>query len=425
MDQTSPPAGSRTGPASGRYLPTLDGWRALAIAGVMACHALPSPATMRGAVGVNVFFAISGFLICSRLLEESRRSGRISLVGFYTRRSVRIFPAYFTYLSVLGALTAAGVLVVHRREFVSCAVFLRNYLPYVSSDPSADRGWYTGHFWSLAVEEHFYLIWPALLIFLGVRRARWAVAPLALGIGVWRVIGIRLELLDRYWPGVNFYMRTDVLLDGLFWGCWVALLLDEPAWRERLARWLTPRVWLVMAAAFVGSVAYRPPLHLIAEAALIPFLLVGTVLRPETLIGRLLEAAPMRWVGRLSFSLYLWQQLFLIDQNAQHPDVLRPVQTLPLSILAVFACATVSYYVVETPMIRLGRRLSSRFAPPTPHFKGAPTDSGGTGTAEGGCPTFDGLAQPPSAGLPESVDAPHFKVKQAGALDLLVANGNN
>lgn len=281
MDETSLPPGSR-GPASGQYLPTLDGWRALAIAGVMVCHALPSQVTMRGAVGVNVFFAISGFLICSRLLEESRRSGRIRLAGFYTRRIFRIFPAYFTYISALAPLTAAGVLKVRRREFVSCVVFLRNYLSYVSSDPSADRGWYTGHFWSLAVEEHFYLIWPTLLILLGVRRSRWAVVPLALGIEVWRVIGIRLNLLDRYWPGINFYMRTDVLLDGLFWGCWVVLLLDEPAWRERLRRWLTPWVWLAMATAFVESAVYRPPLHLIAESVLIPFLLAGTVLRPET-----------------------------------------------------------------------------------------------------------------------------------------------
>jgi peptidoglycan/LPS O-acetylase OafA/YrhL len=334
----------------------------------MVCHALPYPAAKRGSVGVNIFFAISGFLICSRLLEEIRRSGRISLTGFYTRRTFRILPPYFTYLAVLGVLTATGVLAVHRGEFLSCAVFLRNYLPSVSPDLSADRGWYTGHFWSLAVEEHFYLIWPTLLILLGVRRARWALVPIALGIGAWRVIEFRLQILNHHVPGVNFYMRTDVLLDGLFWGCWVALLLDEPAWRERLTRWLTPWVWLALAAAFVGSVAYRPPLHPIAEAILIPLLLAGTVLRPKTLVGQFLETTPMRWVGRLSYSLYLWQQMFLLDLHVPHSEFLWPVQNLPFSLLAVFGCAVLSFYLVEKPMIRLGHRLSTRIAP-------APTDS--------------------------------------------------
>lgn len=361
-----PPDERASIPVPARYLPTLDGWRAVAIAGVMISHALSSQAAKCGVIGVNVFFGIkcgvigvniffgiSGFLICSRLLEERQRSGRINLSAFYIRRTFRIFPPYFLYLSVVGMLTAAGVLNVTRWEFLSCVTFLRNYLHEPASNLFA--GWYTGHFWSLAVEEHFYLIWPSLLILLGVPRARWAVVPLALGIGAWRIVEYRLQLLSRVLVGVPFYARTDVNLDGLFWGCWLALLLDDPAWRDRLTRWLTTWAWLGLIAAFAGSVWIKPQGHVIVEAALIPFLLVGTVLRPGTVVGRVLEFPPLRWVGRLSYSLYLWQQLFLIDDSANRATILRPLQALPISLLATLACALASFHLIERPMIRLGR----------------------------------------------------------------------
>src|SRR2546430_13139239 len=106
------------------YLPTLDGWRALAILGVMVCHSGdaffhadgPHPnvtlhsLTRHGALGVDVFFGISGFLICTRLIEEHKKTGRISLKRFYIRRAFRILPPYFTHLAALGALTAAGLI---------------------------------------------------------------------------------------------------------------------------------------------------------------------------------------------------------------------------------------------------------------------------------------------------------------------------
>ena len=367
------PAESR-GLVSGRYLPTLDGWRAVAIVAVMAAHALRGPWAEKGARGVNIFFGISGFLICSRLVEERSRNGRISLPAFYIRRTFRIFPPYFAYLVALGVLTATGILAVTGREFLSCVFFVRNYLPtpgHVSGDV---MGWYTGHFWSLAVEEHFYLIWPSLLIALGVSRARWAVVPLALGIGLWRVLEFRLRLLDRVLPDVSFYTRTDVSLDGLFWGCWLALMLAEPQWRERFERWLSPGVWLAVLAAYVALVVWEPLLHMSLEGMLIPLLLAGTILHPKTLVGKSLEWAPVRWIGRLSYSIYLWQQLFLLKEPENRAPALRGLQGLPVSLLAVLACAGASFYLIERPMIILGHRLSSRLSKTTrdPHATPAP-----------------------------------------------------
>lgn len=157
------------------YLPTLDGWRAAAIIAVLLDHTLEYsplrcyPKLMNfahtGPNGVSLFFAISGFLICSRLLEEEGAFGRISLRGFYIRRACRILPPALFYLIVIAVLSVCGLIVVSPGEWFGSAFFFRNYLPgdWIS------RGWggYTVHYWSLAVEEHFYLLWPAALVLLG------------------------------------------------------------------------------------------------------------------------------------------------------------------------------------------------------------------------------------------------------------------
>ncbi|HEV3257737.1 MAG TPA: acyltransferase [Gemmataceae bacterium] len=368
MNSTSPPAG--------KYLPTLDGWRAIAILGVMVCHAGDAlfhsggshphagwhALTRHGALGVDIFFGISGFLICSRLLDEQRTSGHISLARFYARRIFRILPPYMAYLAVLAVLAAAGLVAVGSRTWFSCLLFYRNYLP-----GSQGGGDYTGHFWSLSVEEHFYLLWPGLLLLCGVRRARRVVVGLAVGIAIWRVVEFRHAWLARWLPGVGFFPRTDIRLDGLLWGCWAALLLQAPGWRARLERWLSPWTWLALLAAFVACVHYQPPLAMMWQALLIPLLLLGTVLHPGAAAGRILETGAMRWVGRLSYSLYLWNSLFFAGMDKARPLRLGALQELPWSILPVFACAALSYYLVERPMIRLGHSLTARRGRPVEH----------------------------------------------------------
>jgi peptidoglycan/LPS O-acetylase OafA/YrhL len=346
------------------YLKTLDGWRAVAIIGVMVYHATtslfypygPHPSyralvlIQLGAKGVDIFFGISGLLICNRLLGEWRASGRIRLRDFYLRRTFRILPPYALYLAVLGLIAAAGVLVVEDREWWGCALFLRNYI-----GPRGSPGWYTGHFWSLSVEEHFYLLWPGLLVVCGPRRGRWVVVLLALAVGAWRELDARFQWLSWLGPGG---MRTDTRIDTLLWGCWMALLLEIPATRARLGRWLRPGVWLALVVALLACYRYHPPLESFWQSLLIPFLLVGTVLHPDGPAGRFLEWAPLRWLGRMSYSLYLWQQVFLLGSwRAIRPFPLGRLQELPLNLLGTFACAALSYYCVERPMIRLGKRL--------------------------------------------------------------------
>ncbi|MGC1401158.1 acyltransferase family protein [Candidatus Binatus sp.] len=354
------------------YRPTLDGWRAIAILLVMLAHGgseLFYPAgryasstwysiSQHGVFGVDLFFGISGLLICGRLLDEHEKTGGFSLGSFYIRRVFRILPPAFTYLAIVGLLALSGFIVVSPREWFSSVFFSRNYIVV-----PPDTGWYTGHFWSLAVEEHFYLIWPAALLTLGSARARRYLPGIAIAVAIWRIADFHW-FHGQIWPGVlsdNIYERTDTRFDGLLWGCWIALVVSVPAYRETLTRRLSATVITVPVLVLVACIALNPPLQMAWESFLVPVILLGTVLNPTLLFGRILETSPMRWVGRISYSLYLWQQLFLVGSKIPRPLPFGRVQEWPLNIVAVFVCASASYYLLERPLVAVGHSLSARF----------------------------------------------------------------
>jgi len=348
------------------YLPTLDGWRAVAASGVIFYHAVhafwvisdhtfPSPRfyarSCWGAYGVDIFFAISGFLICSRLIEEFKRAGRLSLTSFYIRRAFRILPPAIVYLAVLLVLFKSGLAKGQIRDLVSSLFFFRNYVPSVQFLEWNN----TNHFWSLSVEEHFYLLWPGFLALCGIQRARRLVVPLALSIAVWRLMAPHVAIF----PNVYLWSRTDVRLDGLLWGCWVALVLDVAEYRQILTRYLSPIALAVLGPALLWSILTKSPMGSTAMAFLLPLVLLCTVLHPDSLLGQVLEWAPIRWFGRISYSVYIWQQVFL-DPNMLHYPIRMALMRLPLNVAAILACAVASYYLVERPMTELGRRISFR-----------------------------------------------------------------
>jgi peptidoglycan/LPS O-acetylase OafA/YrhL len=350
------------------YYPTLDGWRAVAIAGVTTAHAAfavfrpggPHPndlafaATRYGALGVDLFFGISGFLICSRLVREFEDTGALDLRRFYIRRAFRILPPYLFTLLAVSIIAAVGLIPLSPQEFWTSLLFVRNYVPA----PTEQSGWYTAHFWSLSTEEHFYLLWPLLLVLWTPARAVRYVVFLACGVALWRAVEFRMALLSGVLPAVPFYTRTDIRIDALLWGCFVALLLRDPLRRARCRQLLTPATWVVAVALYVACVATALPFAMAWEAMLVPVILVGTVLRPEMAIARLLETRVFRWIGRLSYSLYLWQTPFFTPSSAMAP--LGPLQSFPLNVIGVVGLAVLSYYAIERPMIRVGRRLTTR-----------------------------------------------------------------
>ena len=354
------------------YIPTLDGWRAIAILGVILHHVTvsfvypdgPFPnaralgiSRALGDWGVEIFFAISGFLICTRLLQEREQTGEIGLKSFYLRRAFRILPPYFLYLAVLGVIAFVGLAQVEAKEWWGCALFVRNYL---TAPTPPFTGWYTGHFWSLSVEEHFYLFWPLLLVICGNKRARIVVVVLALIIMLWRTLDERLELVQIG----HITHRTDTRIDGLLWGCWAALLLAVPAYKSWITQWFSVWIWLGVSGLLVVMSRYSHTVEMAAKPFFLPWLLLGTILHPTTLFSRVLELGPVRWIGKVSYSLYLWQQLFLMgSMKVTRPFPMGWLQELPLNVMAAFACAMASYYIVERPVLRLGQRITARLVP--------------------------------------------------------------
>ena len=338
------------------YIPTLDGWRAIAVLGVIVYHGVSPRAIGYGLAeegyrGVNIFFGISGFLICSKLLQDEVRKGTINLSGFYVRRFFRIIPPALVYLAAIGLLGMVGLLMqLPRTEWLSCVFFFRNYV----APRQVTYTEYTGHFWSLSVEEHFYFMLPGTLYLMGIPRTRILIPIMAVAVAGWRFFDSRYDLFSRLWPLTYSPQRTDRSVDGLLWGAALALLLTHKPLREWVGLNLTMFAWTGLLAIYVLLAAAGPPLTLMFEAMLIPLLIYGTALHPASLVGKFLENSVIRWIGRISYSLYLWQQMFFIARY-HSPAML---QTFPLNALGLLACACASYYLIERPMIAMGHRLS-------------------------------------------------------------------
>ena len=334
-------------------IPSLDGIRALSIALVVAWHLSTSGSAPwlaplwridSGNLGVRIFFVISGYLITSLLLAEHARTGTINLRRFYFRRALRIMPAFYFFLCAMALAAALGLVPATRSELLRAATYTANY---------ARTGWTVGHTWSLAVEEQFYLLWPSLIVLLGVRRSFMGAALVLLLSPLFRSIAA----LSGHWPDNPRY-SFECVADALATGCLLAYvrpwLWNKAGYRRVLelgAMELWPMVILVLAVASArwehfGSIVGISLLN-IAIAVWIDWCLRF----PGSRVGRILNARPIAFVGVLSYSIYLWQQPFL-----------RPGHTLrfPLSILGLGVVALASYFCIERPMLRLRARVEGR-----------------------------------------------------------------
>jgi peptidoglycan/LPS O-acetylase OafA/YrhL len=355
--------GTGTGPRpSSGYIPTLDGWRAVAILWVLQAH---SPLLIigrfsndwirvYGSRGVQLFFALSGFLICTRLLREEKRYGGISLRSFYTRRLFRIQPAALTYLLVIVLLGVSRLMPIYWPGIAGAILMVRNIWPH-RLGPGA---WYTNHFWSLSVEEHFYLLLPGFLVL--VRRHRLlilAVTAVALELWLIKVMDVLATAVVDQW---QLAQRTDLVLGGILLGSVFGLAITHRRILRLATLLLKPWVAVLYTALiFILNDRHHSTSVQTLLITVYPVLIVATALHPGSLLGRALEWTPVRFVGRISYSLYLWQQLFF------DPDTLAPPHSFRshgwLCWIATFVCAIASYYLIETPLVRRGHMIAKRY----------------------------------------------------------------
>jgi peptidoglycan/LPS O-acetylase OafA/YrhL len=339
-------------PQKSNYIPTLDGLRAVAILMVIVSHAVSARAhpgiVSVGHVGVLIFFALSGYLITSRLLNEYNAHGRISLRNFYLRRVFRILPPALFYLLTVSTLTLTGVVVCSWATIRSAVLLYTNYAEV------GDFGWRVGHFWSLSVEEHFYLFWPALLMLFGVRKGWRTAASIAVTICIWRILDDRFHFLAWLFHDAHLAVdsyRTDLIADVLLWGCCLAFFL-RPPFRNAIGP-IASSIIAVATMILLVTLGVLRINHVTMLEHLLPTICLGAVVAaPNTPIGRFLELPPMRFIGRLSYGLYIWQQLFLGGWGSRLP--------LLFALPAILACAFFSFVVVEQTSIRFGRKLIRR-----------------------------------------------------------------
>ncbi len=389
-----PCPGKDGGPAGEGYLPALDGLRAMAVLLVVASHA-GLERVVPGGLGVTVFFAVSGFLITRQLVAQHRRCGRVGLGGFYRRRLLRLVPAWSVYVVLAGG---AFVLAGGRIGAGGWAAALgqgANYFQLVSGYRSALPG--VRHpfniLWSLAVEDHFYLLWPALLLAcLGRGRPGWALGLCLAACGL--VLGWRLWLMGDCFgalPGAwaclriednpafrynRLYLATDTRLDSIAWGAVPALLLAlRPAWGARLAtmRVLPALALAVLAAslalggawagrlpgavgAVLGGPVGREALRFTVQGAALAVLVPAVALTTHRW-RRALEGRAALLVGRASYSIYLWHwgAFALADGLAARGGAAWLAMALPLAA----GLSAASFLGIERPMLRARRRAGS------------------------------------------------------------------
>jgi peptidoglycan/LPS O-acetylase OafA/YrhL len=333
----------------------LDGLRAIAISLVVLHHCdvrermfsgtLFERILHLGGIGVQSFFVLSGYFVTSLMVREVEQKGAIQLRSFYWRRWARLVPPMYFFLCVLGVLWWGGMIELGGHRLHPSFFFFANlkYQPTV-----------VAHFWSLGVQEQLYLLWPLLFLVCGNHKTRILLVTAAIAVApVWRHCAVHFAESGAQ---IN-WTRTDLKYDGVAIGCLLALL-SKTKWGERIlsSRWLTGDLPILVFVALI-LVCFSDAVRQIPRlGGLIPTFsvfciagIINSVVRaPRAKINRILQLGLLVWLGRLSYSLFLWQQLFTID----HPNAPWLSPRFPLNLVPILGMACLSYYGIERPLQR-------------------------------------------------------------------------
>ncbi len=338
------------------HLPILDGVRAIAVFLVILYHF--GFESTGGAVGVLIFFVLSGFLITWLLLKENSKTGDVSIRSFYKRRALRIFPAFYAYFFLALAIDLVRGREVPWAHAISAFLYYSNYFGGLVHPPPS----FVSHTWSLAVEEQFYLLWPCIFWLLrkNPRRLAWATAAIIGGVWIHRALLYRVVGVDQGYV----YRAFDTRFDHLLIGCLLAILLHgkmlqgfwDAVCSSRLL--LIPTVALLMLSIRqeLTSFTYRNVIGFAVDPVLVAIAIVQLLSWRRSMPCSWLDLAPIAYLGRISYSLYLYQELTLYTARRLTAAYPVPVQ-LVFGVAATVFLASCSYFVIERPFLKLKDRL--------------------------------------------------------------------
>ncbi|TDX01807.1 acyltransferase family protein [Dinghuibacter silviterrae] len=350
-----------------KQLPSLNGLRAVSILIVLVYHTLGANLHdnksllynipfFNGEFGVNVFFVISGFLITSLLLKEEKEGGSISLKDFYMRRALRIFPAYYFLLFVYYVLQKFDIIHIPGGSWLTSLL----YVKYINYNDDV----YTGHAWSLSIEENFYFFWPFVFL-LGDKVRRYTALAL---VGVVPCFRLFLYFHPITWiDELSFFVRIDSIATG----CLCALYKDKiikflsPFWWDAVLIALTTLfIWPWLGQLVHGTFAIYifvafGVLSGTVVNVIIVIVMMYAVYGPKGSLYKVLNTRLFNYIGVLSYSLYLWQQFFMTRTRFWGTQ-------FPQNWLFIVAAALFSYYIIEKPFLSLKSRFKGKRKAPNP-----------------------------------------------------------
>ncbi len=303
-----------------------------------------------GQLGVNVFFVISGFLITSLMLNEERKTNTVSFKSFYIRRTLRIFPAYYSLLLFYFILQILGYIKLDNESWLTSVTYTK-YFNFASHD------WYTGHGWSLSIEEHFYLLWP--LVFLKGGKIRKFTVLFFISI-------VPFIRCFQYYHPVSWIGEASIFtrIDSISVGCFCALYKDSIIKKLTLF-W---HIVFILSASLLFFSSFV--IILLTKAHLsflfIPFgktygtianiliasIMMYSVFGPKGIWFKFLNFKVINFIGILSYSIYLWQEFFIYKSALW-------INRFPQNIFLVTVVASCSYFFIEQPFLKLKSRFQS------------------------------------------------------------------
>lgn len=346
---------------SAAYIPSLDGWRAVAILIVLTSH-LGLGHIVPGGLGVTIFFFLSGYLITTLLIQEHERTGSISISNFYIRRALRLMPPLVITLVLIYGLTFLGLTLgsVSIAGFTAQLLYFANYY-YLFFDAGNTTPAGTGIFWSLAVEEHFYLIFPFLFSTL-FRKPRYRTFSRVLLLTCALTLAWRYMLVDIWGSSASrTYYATDTRIDSIIFGCLLALE-KNPVLEPCAAPSLRLKDYSIVAIAIAALAAtllirnpiFRETLRYTVQGISLAPLFYYSIRFGKHWLFWILNSKPMQKIGMYSYSIYL-----------VHYIVIENIHTLKLPVaLSLFTTAIIigiyAFFIdryIDTPCLRWRRKF--------------------------------------------------------------------